>query len=99
LAQQAPDQPIRTEYGKTHPYVEHFDGYLDQHPEVTEQLRKNPHLIGNPQYLAAHPELAGYLHGHPRMARAFERHPERFMHREHRYDRSERRAEGRHGER
>ncbi|HEX3409965.1 MAG TPA: hypothetical protein VHS07_06765 [Candidatus Binataceae bacterium] len=95
LAQSA---PVNTVYGQHHPNVEGFDNYLDQHPDVRQQLSRNPHLIDNPEYLANHPELRDYMHEHPRAATAFRRHPDRFMHREHVYNRSERRWDRRHGQ-
>jgi hypothetical protein len=91
--------PVNTEYGEHHPYVEHFDGYLDRHPEVREQLSHDPHLIDNAGYMANHPELREYMHAHPHAAMVFRRHPDRFMHREHVYNRTERRWDRRHGER
>src|SRR6266436_9659612 len=46
-----PNEPApTTEYGEDHPYVQHFDNYLDQHPEVSEQLNHDPSLINNPNY-------------------------------------------------
>jgi hypothetical protein len=85
-----PNEPApTTEYGEDHPYVQHFDNYLDQHPEVSEQLNHDPSLINNPNYLSKHPELQEYLQHHPRIAQAYSKHPDRFMHREHRYERSE----------
>lgn len=100
LAQRAMAQepPVNTRYGEHHRYLEGFDGYLDRHPEVREQLSKDPHLIDNPEYLEKHPELRGYMQAHPHAAMAFRRHPDRFMHREHVYNRSERRWDRRHGE-
>ena len=88
--------PVTTEYGEDHPYVEGFDGYLDRHEEVREQLSRDPHLIDNAGYMAHHPELRDYMRDHPRAAMIFRRHPDRFMHREHVYNRSERRWDRRH---
>lgn len=83
--------PPPTAYGRHHPYVRGFDGYLDKHPDVAQELSRNPRLIDDPKYLANHPELRDYVRDHPRMARAFRRHPDRFMRREHAYDRGENR--------
>ena len=88
--------PVTTEYGEHHRYVEGFDGYLDQHPEVREQLSHDPHLIDDPAYMANHPELRDYMHDHPRAAATFRHHPDRFMHREHVYNRTEARWDRRH---
>jgi hypothetical protein len=57
-----------------------FDqGYLNEHPEVSQQLARNPGLADNPQYLAAHPGLNDYLQGHPNVRYDLEHHPDRFM--------------------
>ena len=88
-----------TAYGQHHQYVERFDNYLDAHPEVSQDLRKNPHLIDGPAFIAHHPELHTYLEKHPHVREAFRRHPDRFMHREHRYEMSENRWDKRHDRR
>jgi hypothetical protein len=54
-------------------------GYLNQHPEVAQQLAHNPGLADNQQYLDAHPGLNGYLQGHPNVRYDLEHHPDRFM--------------------
>ena len=97
MAQIAP--PATTAYGEHHEYVEGFDNYLDQHPDLSAQLGKNPRLIDDPAYLANHPELREYLHAHPHQAMAFRSHPDRFMHREHVYNRGARHWDHHHGER
>ena len=57
-----------------------FDnGYLDEHPEVSQQLARNPGLADNPQYLAAHPGLNNYLQAHPTVHQDLISHPDRFM--------------------
>jgi hypothetical protein len=87
----AQENPVPTRYGENHSYVQHFDGYLDGHPDVARDLHRDPRLIDNPQFVRNHPELHQYLKNHPEMAENFRAHPDRFIHREHRYDRSERR--------
>jgi hypothetical protein len=94
MAQMAP--PVTTEYGEHHQYVEGFDSYLDRHPDVNAELSRDPRLIDDPAYMANHPELREYLHAHPEAAEAFRSHPDRFMHREHVYNRTERRWDRRH---
>jgi hypothetical protein len=88
--------PVNTAYGEHHPYVEGFDNYLDKHPEVRGELSRDPRLIDNPAYLSKHPELRDYMHEHPREAAAFRSHPDRFMHREHVYNRGVRRWDRHH---
>jgi hypothetical protein len=96
MAQENPNLPVTTRYGENHSYVEHFDSYLDAHPDVARDLRKDPRLIDDPRFVRNHPELHGYLQKHPEMTEDFRAHPDRFMHREHRYDRSESRWDRRH---
>jgi len=67
--------------------VANFDnGYLDEHPEVAEQLAHDPHLADNPQFLATHPGLDGYLSNHAEVRDDLLHHPDRFMTREGYYD-------------
>ncbi len=67
--------------------IARFDnGYLDEHPEVTEQLCHDPHLVDNPQFMAAHPGLIEYFHNHPEIRAEIRNHPDRFMAREHYYE-------------
>jgi hypothetical protein len=70
--------------------VGRFDrGYLDEHPELAQQLANNPHLADNPQFLATHPGLDSYLAAHPEVRIDLQQHPERFMNRETGYERYE----------
>jgi hypothetical protein len=59
--------------------------FLDEHPETAEQLRKDPSLIDNREWLAKHPELQQYLQSHPRISEAFRANPNLFMRDEDRY--------------
>lgn len=90
--------PPNTYYGEHHPYTERFDSFLDSHRDIQSQLERNPHQIDNRQWVEAHPELHQYLHNHPNVAGTFRSHPNRFMHRENRYQGSEQRWYRRHGE-
>jgi len=63
-----------------------FDRFLDSHPEVDEQLRKDPSLARNQDYLREHPALQTYLQGHPEVQAQIDQHPNNFMRREERYD-------------
>jgi hypothetical protein len=67
--------------------VSRFDnGYLDEHPEVAQQLGRDPRLADNPQFLATHPGLDGYLSDHPEVRDDLLHHPDRFMARERYYE-------------
>ena len=67
--------------------VAEMDQFLDSHPEVAEQLRKDPSLIDNRRWVADHPALQEYLQNHRRVAEVFRAHPDAFMRDEERYDR------------
>jgi hypothetical protein len=73
----------------THRDVAEMNQFLDSHPEVAEQLRKDPSLIDNRRWVSDHPELRTYLRDHPQAADAFRAHPDLFMHDEERYNRQE----------
>ena len=61
--------------------------FLDSHPEIGEQLKKDPSLIDNRQWVANHPALQEYLKTHIDVSAAFRAHPDAFMRDEDRYDR------------
>jgi hypothetical protein len=66
-----------------------FDQFLDSHREVSEQLRRDPSLVKNQQFLQSHPALQSYLQDHPAVREDLTRNPDAFMHQEERYDRRE----------
>jgi hypothetical protein len=43
-----------------------FDSFLESHPEVAEQLRKDPSLVNNQEFVEGHPALKDYLQQHPK---------------------------------
>lgn len=71
--------------------VRNFDEYLDRHPEVREELRRNPKLANDPNYLAKHPGLQKFESTHPGVQKDLSQHPDRFMKHESKYQRWERR--------
>ena len=66
-----------------------FDQFLDSHKNIDTQLRKDPSLINNEQFLKDHSELQSYLQDHPRTREAITQDPNGFMRSEERYDRRE----------
>src|SRR5579863_1448648 len=66
-----------------------FDNFLDQHREIAEQLRKNPSLVDNEDFVKAHPALQDYLQNHPGVRQEIRENPNAFMHAENRLDRRE----------
>jgi phage-related protein len=69
--------------------VANVDQFLDGHPEIAEQLRRDPSLINNDEFVRKHPALQEYLQQHPGVREEFTENPQAFMHREERYDRWE----------
>jgi phage-related protein len=63
-----------------------MDAFLDKHPEIAEQLQKNPKLIDDKKWVAAHPALQEFLSDHSEVRSAFDAHPYAFMRDEDRYD-------------
>src|SRR5258706_11647241 len=66
-----------------------MDRFMDSHPEIAEQLRKNPVLINNKDFVEKHPALQEFLQTHPEVREEFRENPNAFMHREEQYDRRE----------
>jgi hypothetical protein len=65
------------------------DRFLDKHPETAEQLRKDPSLIRNEEFVSNHPELQEFLRDHPGIREEFTENPNAFMRREQRFEGSE----------
>jgi phage-related protein len=69
--------------------VASFDQFLDKHREVAEQVRKDPSLLDNQQFLKDHPALQTYLRDHQGVREEIQENPTAFMRQENRYDRTE----------
>ncbi len=65
-----------------------FDQFLDSHREISEQLRKQPTLVDNKQFLKDHPALQSYLQQHPAVREQRAQNPNAFMDQEAHYERS-----------
>jgi len=68
--------------------LNNFDRYLDDHPEVARELRNNPRLIDNPNWLAQHPSTQQFLNSHPGVRQQLAENPNRFVNREERFERN-----------
>ena len=69
--------------------LSNFDRFLDNHRETAEQLRKDPSLVNNEQFVKSHPDLQAYLQQHPEVREEVKENPNAFMHQEARYERTE----------
>jgi hypothetical protein len=66
-----------------------FDRYLDSHRETAEQIRRDPSLVNNDEFLKNHPSLQTYLQQHPEVRTQIKQNPNAFMQQEARYDQNE----------
>src|SRR6201985_4024000 len=65
------------------------DEFLDSHREIAEQIRQNPSLVNNDQFVKNHPALQTFMQEHPGVREELKENPKAFMHEEARYDRRE----------
>src|SRR5258706_436091 len=72
----------------------HFDQFMDGHREIAEQLRKDPSLVNNREFVEKHPALQTYLQEHPGIREEIKENPNAFMRQENRFDRQEDRRQG-----
>src|SRR6201981_636511 len=66
-----------------------FDEFLDSPREIAEQIRQNPSLVNNDQFVKNHPALQTFMQQHPSVREELKENPKAFMHEEARYDRRE----------
>jgi hypothetical protein len=81
------DRDDRDDRGGDRREVAQFDQFLDSHREIAEQVRKNPSLLQNAQFVKTHPALQTYLQQHPAVTGEIKENPDTFMHQEANYDR------------
>jgi hypothetical protein len=74
---------------RTRRELANMDRFMDSHPEIAEQLRKNPALIDNKEFVQNHPSLQQFLADHPGVREEFKENPSQFMAREENFDRRE----------
>lgn len=71
-----------------HQELANFDQFLDSHREIGEQLRRDPSLVNNREFVENHPALQAYLQDHPGVREEIRQNPNGFMEQEGRYDRA-----------
>jgi len=81
--------------GATRRQLAGFDNFLDTHPELAEQLRKDPSLVNNEEFVERHGDLQQYLQQHPEVREELSQNPNGFMRQEQRFDRREDQARDR----
>ena len=83
------DATATRDHDTTRGQLANFDQFLDSHRETAEQLRKDPSLVNNEQFVKSHPDLQVYLQQHPEVREEVKENPNAFMHQEARYERTE----------
>lgn len=63
-----------------------FDRYLDSHPEIAQQLRKDPTLVNDKEYMNDRASLRDFLEDHPAIRSELKQDPNAFMRDEARYE-------------
>src|SRR5579862_7511235 len=89
-AQSAPAQDnkiVQQDDSSRREEVAQFDQFLDKHPEIAEQLRKDPSLANNQKFLQTHPALQTFLQDQPDIRAQLRQHPEAFIRHEDAFDR------------
>jgi len=66
-----------------------FDQFLDSHREIADQVRKDPSLVNNEEFLEKHPALQTFLQDHQGIREEIKENPSAFMRQENRFDRRE----------
>src|SRR3989454_105491 len=62
--------------------VETFDRFLDHHKDIAKELRQNPALVNDPEFVKKHKDLRSFLKNHPEVREEVRENPSRFMPRE-----------------
>jgi hypothetical protein len=57
-----------------------FDRWLNAHPEEAKEIRKDPTLINNPDFMGKHPALQQYMNDHPKFKEAAAKDPGKVVH-------------------
>src|SRR5258706_9057355 len=69
--------------------IANMDKFLDSHPELEEQLRKDPSLTRNKEFVEKHPALQEYFQQHPAIREELNENPNASIPHEEQYHRRE----------
>lgn len=77
----------------TVPETDTMEHYLNNHPQVADELHNDPSLINNPAWLAKHPTVQNWMNNHPNVKQDAAMNPKNFVdHTEHETLRTDRQA-------
>jgi dsDNA-binding SOS-regulon protein len=69
--------------------VKTWDKFLDSHPEIAQELQKDPQKVNDPSFVSQHSELQTFLTDHPKVREELKENPSKVMNREKAYERTE----------
>ena len=87
---QSQTQTVRPERDNdiTRRELRNFDVFLDNHPAVARELKKNPDLANDANFISKHPQYKEFLDKHPGVREEIKENPQRFIARERHFERS-----------
>lgn len=65
------------------------DAFFDKHPNLYNELKKDPRLVDDPNFMAKHPEFKEFLTQHPELRSDIKSHPKTFLSKERKFERNE----------
>ncbi len=78
----AADQRFRQSgYAVDREQMRGFDSFMKNHPDIAQQVSKDPKLLTSQKYISGHPELQQYMKSHPGVANDLQKHPGYFLQR------------------
>jgi len=95
MSRQAAYQQQDRDFDMSRRQLADFDRFLDSHPQLAEQIRKDPTLVNNEEFVENHGDLQQYLQQHPEVREQLRQNPNAVMRQEQRYDRREDRMQDR----
>jgi hypothetical protein len=76
--------------------LQKFVKFLDKNQAIEADLKQNPQLINDSQYLANHRQLQEFIRKHPHIGDELRDNPNYFMNREKRYEKHEKKVKNKH---
>ena len=89
MSRQPANQQQDRDFDMSRRQLADFDRFLDSHPQLAEQIRKDPTLVNNEEFVENHADLQQYLQQHPEVREQLRQNPKTVMRQEQRYDRRE----------
>ena len=73
-----PGQPAENP-GSRADTMQGFDRWVHDNPQAAKELKKDPSLINNSDWMAKHPDLNTYMNNHPDFKQEMQKNPDRMM--------------------